>query len=336
MVRTFALLILSLVAFQSGAQQALPSSVIPPSQDLHSTNLPEVTSSAKEWLDRLKELVTNNNFEARFVVYRIGEDAAPYLWRHALMEDGPDMEQLNLQNGPGKEFIRIGDRVSVFEPDTHPYTVYGESITGPIPWALLKNQSKLYQAYQFLLVGRSRVAGKPAKQIRVVSEDGSRYSYQIWLDEESGMLLKMNMTDSQGNVLEQIQMLGFSVTSQPHSYFSKINKEKLPRVMSQPDGIAGNHVWEVGFLPKGMQEVSQETRRLARTNKTVEHHLYSDGLVDVSVYLEPVQASFNKDFALRDGVNTFLSRVVNDTQVTVIGEIPPQTAHAIATSIKRK
>ncbi len=336
MLRLFCFISLCWVTFFSVAQdaQVAPEVSYPP--DIHSDNLPDVTHSAKEWLDRLKELVSNNNFEARFVVYRIGGDAAPYLWRHGLMSDGPDMEQLNLQNGPGKEFIRVGDRISVFEPDTHPYSVFGESINGPIPWALLKNQSRLYDAYQFILVGRSRVAGKPAKQIRVVSEDGSRYSYQIWLDEESGMLLKMNMTDSQGNVLEQIQMLGFSVTSQPHNYFSKVNNEKLPRVMSQPDGIITDNGWEVGYLPKGMQEVSQEIRRLAETNKTVEHHLYSDGLVDVSVYLESVQASFNKDFALRNGVTTFLSRVVNGAQVTVIGEIPPQTAQAIAASVKRK
>ena len=335
MLRLFITFIFFAAGIHVSAQESsnsISSSTLNPEQQAEvNTSKP----TAKQWLNYLRQLVTQNNFEARFVVYRAGQDAVPYLWRHALFDDGPDMEQLNLQNGPGKEFIRVGNKVSVFEPDTPPYTVFGDSINGPIPWALLRDQESLYTAYQFIIVGRSRVSGKPAKQIRIVSKDNSRYSYQLWLDEESGMLLKMNMLDSKGVILEQIQMLGFTVTALPHTYFARVNKDKLPRIMSMPTQNELELPWKLDYLPQGMAVISQDTRRLAGSEQEVEHKLFSDGLVDVSVYVEPAQTSLKKDIAFRQGVNTFLSRIVQGVQVTVIGEIPPETADQIATSIQR-
>ena len=53
------------------------------------------------------------------------------------MEDGSELEQLNLQNGPGRELIRVNDVVSVFEPDVQPYSLRSKHINGPIPSVLL-------------------------------------------------------------------------------------------------------------------------------------------------------------------------------------------------------
>lgn len=293
-----------------------------------------VRQTAKDWLLRLKDLVADKNFEARFVVYRLGKEAVPYLWRHAVMDDGTEMEQLNLQNGPGKEFIRVNKQVSVFEPDVPPYTVIGSTINGPIPWALMKNDASLYSAYEFVVIGRSRVSGRPAKQLRIVSLDNTRFSYQMWLDEETGMLLKLNMLDTQGSILEQIQMTVFSVSEQPHEYFSRVNKDRLPRPMAMPPARLDRQKWTVSFLPMGMKEVKQDTRRLAGTGQLVDYKLFSDGLIDVSVYLEPSSQSLDTDVVLRHDLSTFLSRSVGGKQITVIGEIPPDTANAIASSVR--
>ena len=154
--------------------------------------------STADWLARLSEVIETRNFQVSFVQSRADGDTMPYLWRHAVMPNGIKMEQLNLQNGPGRELIRVGDVVSVFEPDVSPYSLKSEHINGPIPSTLLHHPERLKQGYEFVSVGRARVAGRPAQQIRIVSRDNNRFSYQLWLDEDTGMLLKLNMLDLQG------------------------------------------------------------------------------------------------------------------------------------------
>ena len=286
-----------------------------------------------EWLQRLQSLISSANYQVSFVQTTVGKETVPYLWRHGVLDDGTEVEQLNLQNGPGRELIRVDGIVSVFEPDTQPYSIRSRFINGPIPNILLHNPQKLLESYEFVLVGRARVAGRPAQQIRIVSRDNTRFGYQLWLDEESGMLLKLNMLDLQGALLEQIQISTFSVMASPSPYFARINPSSLPEPIMMASSQSRAHGWEVNYLPVGMQEVKRDTRRLALTGQVVEYKMYSDGLVDVSVYVQPIEDALGGDIALRNEVSTFLTLKAGKAQVTVLGEIPLQTAKAIATSI---
>ncbi|QPG06518.1 MucB/RseB C-terminal domain-containing protein [Salinimonas marina] len=290
-------------------------------------------ADARSWLQKLAQMVATQNFHVAFVQARAGQETIPWLWRHGVMADGTVMEQLNLQNGPGQEQIRVGQVVSVFEPDVPPYSVRSGAIHGPIPAMLLNQPARLEQAYKFVTVGRARISGRTAQQLRIISRDNTRFSYQLWLDETTGMLLKLDTVDLQGNVLEQIQVTSFEVTDKPHDYFSKVNQSSLPQPMAGRRGQSQQHNWQVGFLPKGMVEVSQNVRRLALTGQAVEHKLFSDGLVDVSVYVQSAKQAIGSDLALRHDLNTFLTFTSGAAQVTVVGEIPLKTANAMAQSL---
>lgn len=285
------------------------------------------------WLERLSSTIRNANFEVSFVVTRPGQEVVPYLWRHAVLDDGTEAEQLNLQNGPGQEMIRLGNMVSVFEPDVQPYSIYADAIAGPLPSDLIYDPNSLTKGYQLITTGRTRVSGRAAQQVRIVSRDNSRYNFQLWLDEETGMLLKLNMVDLQGKLLEQVQVTGLTMQSEPAAYFAKINRSALPSA-ARIYPKSRKHQWEVQYLPVGMQEVKRETRRLAITGQVVEYKLFSDGLVDVSVYVQPAKDSLDSDVVLVNSTNTFLSLTNGQVQITVIGKIPPPTANEIAHSIR--
>lgn len=286
-----------------------------------------------DWLKQLAAINRQSNFEVSFVVTKPGQEVVPYLWRHAVLDNGVEAEQLNLQNGPGQEMIRLGNVVSVFEPDVQPYSLYADAIAGPLPSDLLYNPEKLEEGYKFITLGRTRVSGRPAQQLRIVSRDNKRYNYQLWLDEETGMFLKLNMVDLQGSLLEQIQVIGMNVTQEPSSYFAKINLEALPNAVAMTPKPR-DHQWEVQFLPVGMNEIKRETRRLALTGQVVEYKLFSDGLVDVSIYVQPARDSLGSDVLLKQSTNTFLSLTNGQVQITVIGKIPPPTAYEIAHSLR--
>lgn len=294
----------------------------------------EMPQSASQWLAELQNIITNANFQVSFVQTVAGKETIPYLWRHGIMDDGSELEQLNLQNGPGRELIRVNDVVSVFEPDVQPYSLRSKHINGPIPSALLYHPEQLIEGYEFVAVGRARVAGRSAQQIRIVSRDNTRFGYQLWLDESSGMLLKLNMLDLQGGLLEQIQVTAFAISQSPAEYFSRINSASLPPPMALSNAPARAHNWDVTYLPTGMREIKQDTRRLALTGQVVEYKLFSDGLVDVSVYVQPADDALGETLALRNEVSTFLTLTDGSAQVTVVGEIPLQTANAIANSLR--
>ncbi|MBO7923513.1 MucB/RseB C-terminal domain-containing protein [Alteromonas sp. K632G] len=310
--------------------QIAPQSV-PQATDVVVVNPHPQTTS--DWLMQLSEVVKTQNFEVAFVQSRAGRETIPFLWRHGVLEDGTSMEQLNLQNGPGREQIRVNGIVSVFEPDVSPYSLRSEFINGPIPSELLHHPDRLKSGYEFVSVGRARVAGRPAQQIRIVSRDNSRFSYQLWLDEDSGMVLKLNMLDLQGGLLEQIQVTSLKITDAPDDYFARINQASLPKPMALTQKQSRQPNWEVKYLPNGMEEVRGDTRRLALTGQVVEYKMYSDGLVDVSVYVQPAKDALGGDLVLRNDLSTFLTLTDGNTQVTVVGEIPLQTANAIATSL---
>lgn len=324
----------SILPSSADASQTSPQTVpqlVPQATDVVVVNPHPQTTS--DWLMQLSEVVKTQNFEVAFVQSRAGRETIPFLWRHGVLEDGTSMEQLNLQNGPGREQIRVNGIVSVFEPDVSPYSLRSEFINGPIPSELLHHPDRLKSGYEFVSVGRARVAGRPAQQIRIVSRDNSRFSYQLWLDEDSGMVLKLNMLDLQGGLLEQIQVTSLKITDAPDDYFARINQASLPKPMALTQKQSRQPNWEVKYLPNGMEEVRGDTRRLALTGQVVEYKMYSDGLVDVSVYVQPAKDALGGDLVLRNDLSTFLTLTDGNTQVTVVGEIPLQTANAIATSL---
>lgn len=290
--------------------------------------------SAISWLARLSRQTSRLSYEISFVLNIPGKDAQPFLWRHAKISDSTQIEQLSLLNGPGFENIRVNNVVSVFQPGYPAYSMYGSAIDGPIPYALLHEPDKLQKSYQFLLVGRNRISGRSAQQIRITSIDKTRYGYNLWLDEETGMLLKLNMHGLDGKLLQQIQVTQLRIDERVAEVFSQIQQENLPRVINVVNPPQRKHEWKLAFVPVGMQAVKQDIHQLAVTGQVAEYSLFSDGLVNVSVYIQAATGVFQEDVNLNNGANTVHSRTDGKVQVTVVGDIPLVTAQLMAKSIE--
>lgn len=290
--------------------------------------------SALAWLNKMAEATRSLNFQLSFVVNKPGSDTMPYLWRHAVDENGVELEQLSLLNGPGREVLRIDNQVSYFEPNVPPYTLRSNTINGPLPMVLLQNPQRLLEGYDFILVGRSRISGRAAQQVRIVSKDKNRFGINLWLDQQSGLLLKLNTHDMQGQLIEQIQVTELEVTRTPHLFFSRIEPSQLPGILSVPQIEDMPQRWALNFLPLGMHRIKHDMHRLPLTGNVVEYMMFSDGLVDVSVYLQQAsEQSGENEVLLRHESNTILTRRQGPLVVTIVGKLPAQTANAMVNSI---
>jgi len=63
--------------------------------------------------------------------------------------------------------------------------------------------------------------------------------------------------------------------------------------------------------------------------------VYSDGLASLSVFIEPAAASDTSEALPRRGPINAYARRVGDSMVTVVGEIPAETARAVAQAVER-
>jgi len=151
----------------------------------------------------------------------------------------------------------------------------------------------IFAGYDLLLMGRNRVAGRMAQQIRIVSNDKTRFGYHLWLDEQSGLLLKLDTYNLEGKVVEQIQVTQVNVSD----------------------------------------AIDQRFHRIERTGKMTEYMLLSDGLVDVSVYVLSASEALSEDISIASSSHAVVTKTDGRIQATVVGEIPVTTANKIANSI---
>lgn len=290
-------------------------------------------SSAQAWMQRLTNTIEENSFEISYVVSSDGRETLPYLWRRAILDNGDEAEQLSLLNGPGFERIRFNTKLSLFEPGYTPYSVRADNIDGPIPLAFLHFPDMLNSSYDILLMGRDRVSGRMAQQIRVVSKDKTRYGYYLWLDESTGLLLKMNMYGTDNRILKQIQVTHFAISDEINRFFESIQRNQLPPVSVPNVEQETEFSWTVSYLPEGMKKIKQTLHRLSTTGQPAEYMMLSDGLVDVSVYVMQDNDLIQEDLSVSSNATSVVSISNGRIQVTVVGDIPNATANKIADSI---
>ena len=88
--------------------------------------------------------------------------------------------------------------------------------------------------------------------------------------------------------------------------------------------------WTVKELPPGFSKVVEGYRTLRGKVGPVAHIVYSDGLVAVSVFVEPMpQAPQPIGLSQQGGINVY-SRQLDNHLVTVLGETPGTTVRQIA------
>ncbi|WP_448548802.1 MucB/RseB C-terminal domain-containing protein [Thalassotalea fusca] len=289
--------------------------------------------SAESWLSRLSKSLKSLNFSTSFVVVK-NNQAEPYHWFHGVNEQGVELEILSLLNGPRRDVLRKDNVISYIEPELPPYSVLSTELKGPIPNVLSGDVNEIAATYDFVSIGKSRVLGRGAQLVRIVPKDNHRFGHWLWLDSKTGMLLKLVIATKQGQLLEQIQFTHLEIADKPSESISQLESTELPRVLEIPEGYQQQALsWEVNWLPDGFKSVNTNRHRLSATKQAVEFILFSDGLVDISVYVNPSRESQRATDFVFDGATVALNQVVNGMEVSVVGKIPSGTAKRIADSV---
>jgi sigma-E factor negative regulatory protein RseB len=94
--------------------------------------------------------------------------------------------------------------------------------------------------------------------------------------------------------------------------------------------------WVVTRVPPGFAKIVEGYRKLRGRPERVAHLVFSDGLVSISVFVEPLMASSSPAGVLRQGGLNVFSLKQDDYLITVMGETPGATVRQIAHSVMHR
>lgn len=164
------------------------------------------------------------NYELSFVsINKQGVESLRY--RHARLDNRP-LAQLLQMDGPRREVVQRGNEISYFEPGLEPFTLNGDYIVDSLPSLIYADFKRLSPWYDFISVGRTRIADRLCEVIRVVARDGTRYSYIVWLDTETKLPMRVDLLDRDGETLEQFRVISFAVNQDVGNSMQMLAKAK--------------------------------------------------------------------------------------------------------------
>lgn len=289
-------------------------------------------SSAEALLHQMDQASESLNYELSYILIR-SNSIEPLRYRHALV-DGESFGHLAYLSGPPREVIRRGGEVSYFEPGIDPFTIGSNHMVAPLPSVIQVDIDRLAEFYDFVSMGRAREAGISCEVVRITPKDGARYSYVLWVDDNTKLPVRADLLDRDGDPLEQYRALSLVVTPKISEALGRLADVALPPVLSMPKAVDASLGWEVTELPQGFEPVYSNRHRLLKTERAVESKMFSDGLFSFSVYIAQADNLSVREQLVRQGRRTLHSHVNGNAEITVVGDIPPATAKRVAESVR--
>lgn len=285
----------------------------------------------QEALQAMSAAVRNLDYQGSFIYERNGELHALRLLHQG---NGHDREKLVSLDGPRNVVLRDGSLITLQQEDGTTSLLPNRPGSRLLPLIPDPLASRFQRFYATVRAGHDRVAGYGAQVIDIQPRDGFRYGYRVWLEDDSHLPLKSALVDGAGNVVEQFLFVSLDIrVAFRADEFAAVGAPAA--AMPVEGGVLGASAhWHVVDLPPGFRYSSGHWPMLAPTRS--EHHVYSDGIASVSVYVELRDARQPPaaDSATTRGALNIYSHDVGDVRVTALGDVPRATVRRMARSVQ--
>jgi sigma-E factor negative regulatory protein RseB len=301
---------------------------------------PQTANSAEavEWLQRLGPAMNMTSYRGVFVYGRgqqVHSMQVAHRYNGSMVE-----ERLVIQDGGSGEIVRRGMEVVCVLPAQDTVTLDAIIPSGPLADSFSDQLLPATRWYQAQMLGEGRVAGYVVVKIALNANDPYRYSYRLWLEKDTGLLVKSQTRNADDQILEHFQFTSLDITNDivdselqitttDNSQASTINLEPGRSAAELVTRLQG---WSLDWLPAGFEPAATP-----RSDKR-QVIAFSDGLAAFSVFVEDVASLDMPTGASRIGATTvYLRPVQSDGRqvlISVVGEVPPVTARKVAESVR--
>lgn len=299
----------------------------------------EPSRSLTEWLTRMHDASRQRAYQGTLVVSAGANMSASKIWH--VCDGVQQMERVETLTGAPRTTIRRNNDVITFAPDSKTAWVEKRESLGLFPELLRAPSNAIPDHYSVRELGVDRVAGYLADRIEVVPRDALRFGYQIWAEQKTGLVVKMQTLGAQGSVLEQVAFSELQLNA-------PVRMEALKREMSDTRGYevhkptmkkttAAAEGWRLKEPIPGFASMSCHTRGTPGSTESASlQWVFSDGLASVSLFVEafdPQRHGAEKSSVI--GATHSFAQRLDGHWVTALGEVPTATLRRFAQSLER-
>ena len=307
--------------------------------------------SVNEWLMRMHEASRRRAYVGTFVVTSAGNMSTARIWH--VCDGEQQMERVESLTGAPRSTFRHNDQVVTFLPETKVVRTERREASGLFPNLSLSGNRSIadhYTAQPTKVANTDRVAGFHTEQLLLTPKDKLRFGYRIWSEKKTGLVVKLQTLDADGQVLEQSAFSELQMDA-------PVRMDRLAQMMGRTEGYRVEKVslakttpaaegWTLKSPIAGFSPVSCYKRPVAGTpaQEGAMQWVFSDGLAAVSLFVEiydpqrhvqEVTAALGATQTLTRRLSLKAGDKVSDWWLTAVGEVPAQTLQAFAQSLER-
>lgn len=306
-----------------------------------STASPQPERGVNEWLLRMQEASRVRSYVGTFVVSSsTGSMSSARIWHAG--DASQQVERVEVLTGKPRSTFRRNDEVLTFLPEYRVVRAERRESLGLFPNLLKSSDNPIADFYGARRLGAERVAGFDADVVQLLPKDQLRFGYKVWSERRTGLVVKLQTLDGEGNVLEQAAFSELQLDS-------PLRADKLAHMMQPPPGWRVERAQAVKTTPAaegwglrgsvaGFQPLNCYKRPAAgATQGGGIQWIFSDGLASVSLFVEPYDSQrHQQEGVFAAGATQTLTRRIDDWWLTVVGEVPAQTLRVFAQNLERR
>ena len=285
------------------------------------------------WLERMARAVEEQSYHGSYVYERTGMFTTQDIWRQV---DGSGSRERLLQTaGRHQEWLRHdGQLVCTTSSDLKRSRSPGRSTPPAI------DSQRLADLYSMKVYGETRIASRPVTVLAVQPRDGFRYAHELYIDNETGLMLKSLLVDDKRELLERFQFARISFDESDYQSGLEPSSSCLEVTISDIPDEPESSFLQPAWLPPGFSLSYRDVQTMLDSEERITSQVYSDGLASFTLFIEPLGGdSPAEDLRAQLGPTVAVSRRMmaadNHFLATVVGEVPARTAERIADSLSQ-
>lgn len=289
------------------------------------------------WLKTVAFAGHQTEYSGTFV-YQYGNHLETSRITHFVEADS-EYEKLESLDGPKREIVRHHGQVwSYFNHKM--VQVDSQPGRGNFPSLLTDQLSALNGNYEVKDFGLASVAGYNAQVLLFQPKDNLRYAHKLWVNTDTGLLLKAAVLGEKNQVVEQYAFTQLKIGGELDRSAIVVGNSPAktgltPAKVGDHSPTSFNSGWVVDALPLGFKKLTEVQRPMRGKHAPVTQIVFADGLSAVSVFVELADSDEDdiEGLTSRGAVNLY-HKVVDKHLYTVVGEVPPRTVMQVLDSIR--
>jgi sigma-E factor negative regulatory protein RseB len=301
---------------------------------------PAKSDPAMDLIDRIAKSARELPFQGVYV-HQTPDRTSTSRVTHVVDKFGVEHEKIESLDGPQSEIIRRNDEMLCYQPSSRTVRIERRMSGRFFPGLITADAKTIAENYRARLGGIERVAGHECQWVILEPKDAMRYLHKLCSELGTGLLLRAQMYNDRNQLIEQFMFTQLDVSGNIAKQPIRSRYEQLSgwvREHSARLALRTENMLQFGNIPAGFRKVVEMSRNLVGRPQPVTHLVFSDGVLNVSVFVETGsgQPASGVGVVSEDGPTAFTTRSVADSQVTVMGEVPAAAVQAIAEGVRRR